>query len=287
MTATAASRNRWHIQAVAFVLWWPVFSFLEAFSTTTTILVSHRRKNQGKGDASFDRRKSILVIDPWMIDDIMLCHRSRQTTIHMGKGFNRARNKQAELAKKMAAAKSQKQAAVPGSDTTTNGREHNKDSTSDENEGRDDFEALLRTTKGAIPSGFDTESAYIVPIEAGSKTKPKNILPQTPKKPRKSKKNTNDRTVRTQAISEAKRKHFESLIDASTSAPLGPIGAVKLVPWVPPFLKKGLVVFVDPRSNSNDLRRAIDYHASSSLTLSSSELDIAFVTADSLGETKA
>lgn len=94
-------------------------------------------------------------------------------------------------------------------------------------------------------------------------------------------------------------------MDVETAAPLGAIGAANLVPWVPPFLKTGLIVFVDPRSNSNDLRRAMKYQYSySSLSSSSSSADktndnnknnkkisqvadVIFVTADSVGETKA
>ncbi len=258
-----------------------VFASLEAFSTRAILIKRHG--GQEIGGTSWGHKRDLRIIDVWTIDSIVAGHRSEKTAIDMGKGFNRARNKQAELAKKMAAATSQNKVAAPESDTTGNLENSNKE----EDKGREDFEALLRTTKGAIPSGDDTESAYIAPIEAGNKTKRKKIMPQSPKKPKKSKQNTADAEVLTEAIFEAQRRHFESLINVSTSAPLGPIGAARLVPWVPPFLKKGLIVFVDPRSNSKDLRRAIGYHASSSLMPSSSDLDIAFVTADSLGETQA
>ena len=96
---------------------------------------------------------------------------------------------------------------------------------------------------------------------------------------------------------EAQRIHFEELIDVSTSTALGVIGAAKLVPWVPPYLKSCLIVFVDPRTNSNDLRRTIQYlssistisssSSSSSSSPSDNDGDVVFVTADSVAETKS
>jgi hypothetical protein len=243
----------------------------------------------------------VSVAEAWVTDHLAR-RRSNTIVIDMGKGFNRARNKQAELAKKMAAAKSQNKAAS-SSDTTqgipakkkkkgncisTNAGESRNDDAVQER--RDDFEILLRTTKGAIPSGDDTESAYIAPIQAGSKSKPKQTISPAnhSKRPRKRKTIENkEEEEQHQRVVEARRSDFESLIDVGTSAPLGPIGAAKLVPWVPPFLKKGLIVLVDPRSNSKDLRRAMEYHASSSRPPSKDAVDTAFVTADSVGETKA
>jgi hypothetical protein len=61
----------------------------------------------------------------------------------------------------------------------------------------------------------------------------------------------------------AKRIHFEQLFSmenmASSSQPLGPIGAAQLVPWVPPYLTNYLMVLADPRKHSGDLRQAILY----------------------------
>lgn len=259
---------------------------------------------------------SVLVVDAWTVN-CLTRRRSGKTTIHnMGKGFNRVRNKQAELVKKMAIAKSQNQAAPFTSETTTSAVPKNnndndkdiktqksKDTDDKQQEGMDDFETLLRTTKGAMPTGDDSESAYFAPIQAGSNTKKKKkIVPlvnhnrSTKTKNKKKEENSNDddgvrNNRNTQGVVvEARRKHFESLIDVTTTAPLGPIGAAKLVPWVPPFLKKGLIVFVDPRSNSKDLRRTMLYHASSSLVVPGDvdvDVDIAFVTADSVGETQS
>jgi len=250
---------------------------------------------------------SVLVVDAWMVNNLTR-RRSGTTTIHnMGKGFNKARNKQAELAKKIVIAKSQNQAVPSTSDeikTSSNNdrdikaQQKSKDTDDNQQERMKEFETLLRTTKGAIPwgddSGSDSGSANMNP--AGSKTKKKKIVPQvnhnrsTKSKRKKDEKNNNNvgNNRNTQGVViEARRQHFESLIDATTSAPLGPIGAAKLVPWVGPLLKKGLIVFVDPRSNSKDLRRTMLYHATSSLLDGNIDVDIAFVTADSVGESQA
>ena len=258
---------------------------------------------------------SVLVVDAWTVH--RLTHRRSGTTTiqNMGKGFNKARNKQAELAKKMAIAKSQNQAAPSttsdetatssdGPKNTNNDKDKDiktqqklKDIDDKQQERMKDFENLLRTTKGAMPSGDDSEAAYLSPIQAGGKIKKKKIVPpvnhnrRTKSKKKKDEKSSDDVRTTQEIVIEAKRQHFESLIDATTSAPLGPIGAAKLVPWVPPFLKKGLIVFVDPRSNSKDLRRTMLYHASSSLVEipgnGNIDVDVAFVTADSVGETQA
>jgi hypothetical protein len=60
----------------------------------------------------------------------------------------------------------------------------------------------------------------------------------------------------------AKRLDFETLISLITSQRLGSIGAAQLVPWVPPYLQNCLVVLADPRPQSSDLRRSIQYLSS-------------------------
>ena len=235
---------------------------------------------------------ALFVVD---IYPAMARRRSMASTsiLHMGKGFNKARNKQADLAKKMAIAKEQNMATdfnVPSTSTDNNKKkkeEDGDDSGGDERKRREDFETLLRTTKGALPSKDVTEPAYIAPMQAGSKTK--KIVPKE-KPPKKKTLEQQQQEEKEKLLKqkvfhiEVQRLHFESLIDVETSAPLGVIGAAKLVPWVPPYLKNCLIVFVDPRSNSNDLRRTIKYHSSSS---SSDEGEVVFVTADSVGETRS
>lgn len=60
----------------------------------------------------------------------------------------------------------------------------------------------------------------------------------------------------------ARRRDFEPLVSLATSKPLGPIQAAQLVPWVPPFLTKYLIVVTDPRRQSTDLRQSIQYLSS-------------------------
>lgn len=40
---------------------------------------------------------------------------------------------------------------------------------------------------------------------------------------------------------------------------MGSINAARLVPWVPPFVADYMVIIVDPRAQSGDLRRTIQY----------------------------
>ncbi|MGK3762005.1 MAG: hypothetical protein ACI8RD_014323, partial [Bacillariaceae sp.] len=230
------------------------------------------------------------------------------TAIYMG-GFNKAKNKQAELAKKMALAKKQKEGSAANDDSldnegriqNTSNNENKNDDEDDMKRRREDFETLLRTTRGAIPSYDDySDSEFIPHIRAGSKNDiPKKKKQKTIEEKEKEKQKAlllaeeemNNKKV------EAQRIHFEELIDVSTSTALGVIGAAKLVPWVPPYLKSCLIVFVDPRTNSNDLRRTIQYlssistisssSSSSSSSPSDNDGDVVFVTADSVAETKS
>jgi hypothetical protein len=57
----------------------------------------------------------------------------------------------------------------------------------------------------------------------------------------------------------ARRIHFESLINVRTKQPLGPIGAATLVPWVPPYLYRYILILVDPRKQSTEWRTALQY----------------------------
>lgn len=57
----------------------------------------------------------------------------------------------------------------------------------------------------------------------------------------------------------ASRRDFEALVNPTTGLPMGPLFAAQLVPWVPPFWKDYLVVVVDSRRGSNDLRLTVQY----------------------------
>ena len=60
----------------------------------------------------------------------------------------------------------------------------------------------------------------------------------------------------------ARRHDFEGLISCETGAALGPIVSAQLVPWVPPFTAEYLIILADPRAQSSDLRRGIQYISS-------------------------
>ena len=170
------------------------------------------------------------------------------TRLFMGKGFNRAKNKQAALAKKLEIARKGKE---NGTQNETNQNENTDD---DKTMDRELFEKLLATTKGAIPSAADTESDYFSPIKIGS-TKTKKV-----RRPNPSPKPKADKEKPPEEISQ--RSFFEDLIDLETSQRLGPINAAQLIPWVPPYLKDCLVVFTDPRTSSGDLRQTFKYLSS-------------------------
>jgi peroxiredoxin len=77
-------------------------------------------------------------------------------------------------------------------------------------------------------------------------------------------------------------------VEVETSQPLGPMKAASLVPWVPPFLCNCLVVIADPRRQSTDLYKSIQYLEAQS---SSSSEPMAFqtivISADSVPEMMA
>lgn len=189
--------------------------------------------------------------------------RPKAVSLLMGKGFNRAKNKQAELAKKLANARQQHD---PTNDIKIKQREL--------------FDKLLTSTRGAIPTDMDTNSAFIAPIKAGQGAKKKIQKPQPKTKPSRpsSKEKKEDEKI-------AQRQFFEALLDMETSKVLGPIGAAQLVPWVPPYLTDCLVVFADPRANSGDLRQTLKYLISSLNNQPDKfSQQIAFITADSIPE---
>jgi hypothetical protein len=167
----------------------------------------------------------------------------------MAKGFNKARNRQAELAKKMELAKQQHHDVTNSIETEPSSTES---SSSDED--RELFQKLLDTTQGALPTDLDTDSAFIAAIKAGKK---KEKLKKKKPSPPKSKEEKHPKKEKA-----AQRIHFESLIDLETRKELGSISAAQLVPWVPPFLNDCLIVFADPRKTSGDLRQTIKYLSS-------------------------
>ena len=167
----------------------------------------------------------------------------------MGKGFNKARNKQAEMAEKLNIAKQQEGKV----------EEETKNTMAAKQPSQEDFQRLLDSTQWAIPSDIDSESAFIPDIKVGkrkekikkdpqAKIDAERVAAEKKRKEQEAKKKQN-----------AQRRYFEPLIDVDTDKPLGNIEAAKLVPWVPPYLKDCLIVMADPRPNSADLRQSIQY----------------------------
>lgn len=194
------------------------------------------------------------------------------TPLFMGKGFNRAKNKQAELAKKMELARKGKE----------NGEEVPKSEDVKDYQSKDRalFEQLLTTTKGAIPTARDAESDAFSPIKVGYEKKKKVKKPKPPPQPKVEKK----------AEKVPQRSFFEDLIDIETGKTLGPIDAAKLVPWVPPYLTDCLVIFTDPRTNSGDLRQTFKYMTSTLEDQDNNEKfnqQVIFVCAESVQEMKS
>ena len=193
-----------------------------------------------------------------------------------------ARNKQAELAKKMAAAKMEP--TKPGASsaasematgraatttTTTFGRSLDVTTAGDAvltaaDAERTVFAQLLNTTWRAIPRPGDDddddfgERAYYPAIKAGKPVK-QQMQPPRPKPPSTTKVTTVSQADTTSEKRVAERIHFEALVNVTTSQPLGAMAAARLVPWVPPYLTDSLVVLTDPRRHSRDLKVALQY----------------------------
>jgi hypothetical protein len=191
----------------------------------------------------------------------------------MGKGFNRAKNKQAGLLKKLESARKDK----------AQGNETGQEISLAVNRDREEFEKLLATSRNALPSEFDAESDSFAPITAGQNKK--NIKKPKPPQSKASKVEVDEK----QSEKVPQRLYFEDLIDVESSKPLGPINAARLVPWVPPYLTDCLVVFVDPRTNSGDLRQTLKY-LTSTLDVNDEEKftqQVAFVCAENVPELKS
>jgi hypothetical protein len=207
--------------------------------------------------------------------------RSNGLILSMGKGFNRAKNNQAKLAKKVAVIGKQK---AENDDVDVDDDDDDKKKKKND---RDLFDRLLKTTKGAIPSEMDIESPFIGPIKVGQGPKQKIKKPKPPK-------HQLEKPSLTQQQKEEKisqRQFFEALVDVETSKALGAIGAAQLVPWVPPYLTDCLVVLADPRIRSGDLRQTMKYLISNLQDhpdkFSLQQQQVAFVTADSVQEIRS
>jgi hypothetical protein len=211
----------------------------------------------------------------------------------MGKGFNSAKSKQLELAKKMALAKKQQrppdEEQQKGEEVTPADEEEVGEEEKRMQEDRARFEELLRSSKISNPNplyeddevdSFGQQSRRLqssasITARAGAlrakRAKSNNTSTSSNKAKTKQKKGRNtgkaqeeEEEAEDQPLQEgdiARRHDFEGLVTLDGSA-LGPMLSAQLVPWVPPFTAEYLVVLADPRAQSSDLRRAIQYVSS-------------------------
>lgn len=221
------------------------------------------------------------------------------TTLFMGKGLNRAKNKQAEMLKKMQLAKQQNLNQDEEKESTEAATSESADNDTEDEYNRLLFAELLaknpppkeRNESVVKPQTNIRPSKPLSNADANSHG-PKIKARDSKKKRKKTLANTKPQATQDEEEEDtplqqgdtAKRRHFESLVELSTSKPLGAIQAASLVPWVPPFLSEYLVILADPRRQSSDLRQAIQYLSSS---LSAEILqDTIVISADSPDEMK-
>lgn len=214
-----------------------------------------------------------LTIDSRTSCAISTSSRSSLTELYMGKGFNSAKSKQAELAKKMATAKKQ----GDGSDS---------DGGVGEEQPQTDYERKLEEDRARFAQMFsDSKMSNPNPYEKGDETgnRPMRVQPapriaasrvgalkgqKTSAKVTKRKKNKSAATKKgeegdinapLQEGDIARRGDFETLLCCDSGSLVGPIDAARLVPWVPPFVADYIVILADPRAQSTDLRRTVQY----------------------------
>ena len=235
----------------------------------------------------------------------------------MGKGFNSAKNKQLELAKKMALAKKQHQ--PENTDPTQQMDETTSLSAEAEKEGekrlqadRARFAELLRTTKVSNPnplyeddeldSGEQSRRAAPQPLasitaRAGALSA-KRKVGSSGTNAKKRQKKANAKKAQAEEDDEdddegrplqegdiASRYDFDRLISCETGSPLGPMLSAQLVPWVPPFIADYLIILADPRAQSSDLRRSVQYVSSN--TSPDVRRQVIAITADDVSVTQS
>ena len=206
--------------------------------------------------------------------------------LRMGKGFNSAKSKQLELAKKMALAKKQQQPdqeQQKGEEATSADDYDEEEQRLQQDRAR--FAELLRTSKVSNPNPLYeddeldslqqqsrrsmqsslkasvTARAGALKAKRSSKSKAKKSQKKDSSKISKVEREK-DEDQPLQEGDTARRHDFEGLISCETGAALGPIVSAQLVPWVPPFTAEYLIILADPRAQSSDLRRAIQYISS-------------------------
>ena len=237
------------------------------------------------------------------------------TALDMGKGFQSAKNKQAELVRKMQQAKQQQQQqkvdqenasdAINKQDKDTAATNKSKSQTKkDHDDMHTEFRKLLASN---LPPPEPASSTNVPTLARPQKPK----TPATPAAgggPKVAARDLKRKRKRQQANSEldksnkeseteqepivvlqvgdkGRRRDFEKLVQPMTLQPLGPLQAAQLVPWVPPYLTDYLIVVADPRRQSNDLRATLQYIVNDeSAALLSATVKILAVTADEAQE---
>ena len=197
-------------------------------------------------------------------------HREIDVSLSMAKGFQGAQRKQAEMLQKKKLAQQQKKQE----EVQDEAADDENDTTSQQHA---EFETLLQETRGALPSQKNQgDLSYLAPIQVGRGAKQKAAKKKAPVKTQPQPK---------QKEPDAYRVDFESLIAIETGAPLGPIGAAQLLPWIPPFTSSSgrLIILSDPRPQSTEFQKCIEYLSSSSNTNLQEMLQdsILFISADS------
>lgn len=202
-----------------------------------------------------------------------------------GKGFRGIKNKQAALAEKMKLAKKQQSnEEVDTSDGTgvasikPADRENDSNFTQSENDApkgdsaHAEFAKLLANSK---PPRKSSSSAVAMKPKFGPVAPGSNMAKFSKHKRTKSKTSDEIRHQQKPSTAEhepemddtlplhhgdkARRRDFEFLVDVTTSKALGPVRAASLAPWVPPFVVDYLVILADPRPQSSEWRRAVEY----------------------------
>eukprot|EP00571_Detonula_confervacea_P000289 CAMPEP_0172330032 /NCGR_PEP_ID=MMETSP1058-20130122/61190_1 /TAXON_ID=83371 /ORGANISM="Detonula confervacea, Strain CCMP 353" /LENGTH=362 /DNA_ID=CAMNT_0013047231 /DNA_START=1933 /DNA_END=3021 /DNA_ORIENTATION=- len=249
------------------------------------------------------------------IDNICVHGGSQATKLDMGKGFNSANNKQANLAKKMALAKNQNRnnnnndtnvdEGVVEQQTLSQTEEERKleedqarfaqmlgESMVSNPNPREESGDFYKNQRLAIRGNQESQSqaapAMMVGRVKAVKTRKANDAKRRKKKRAEElEEETNvDKPLHEGDI--AKRRDFEPLIDCDSGIPLGPIEAARLVPWVPPFVKDCMIILSDPRAQSNDLRRTIQYLTSNLSSTSGILLEqVIAISSDDISETNS
>ena len=234
----------------------------------------------------------------------------------MGKGFNSAKNKQLELAKKMALAKKQQQ--PESTDPTQQVDETASLSAEAEEEekrlqaDRPRFAELLRTTKISNPNplyeddeldgGQQSRRAAAQPLASitaragalnakrkvgangtNAKKRQKKVNAKKAQAEKEGEDDDKDRPLQEGDI--ASRYDFDRLISCETGTALGPMLSAQLVPWVPPFAADYLIILADPRAQSSDLRRSVQYISSN--TAPDVRRQVIAITADDVSVTQS